>query len=122
MKHRPRYKSAIAAYDWFPADPSIQATLEEIVSNGRAVGVIVGLLESDGSRRMIAYGSAGPNALPIDGDELCDEAALAVSLDECVQRAVDPPHAFDAVLPSEDAHVRDDHFIHGRHVLSPFRS
>jgi len=60
----------------FESPTSIQVMLEEIVSSGRVVGVVVGLLDSDGSRQVMASGSAGPNALPLDGESVFEIGSI----------------------------------------------
>ncbi len=42
--------------------------LAELVPNPKIHGMVVGLLEPDGSRRVIAYGSAGPEGPPLDAE------------------------------------------------------
>ena len=49
----------------FPTDTGVQAILEARVEEGRATGIVVGLLEADGTRRFFAAGEAGPGARPL---------------------------------------------------------
>lgn len=49
----------------FPSDSAIRAILQQRVDSGRAVGLVVGLIEN-GRRRVVAVGSAG-NGRPVDG-------------------------------------------------------
>lgn len=57
--------AALAAH--FPADSVVRAILVERVEAGRAVGIVVGLLE-EGRTRVLAAGTAGgPGARPLDG-------------------------------------------------------
>ncbi|MEM9816789.1 MAG: serine hydrolase [Cyanobacteria bacterium P01_D01_bin.6] len=60
----------------FKSPTSIQAMLEAIVGNGRVVGVVVGLLDADGSRQVIAHGSAGSNALPLNGESVFEIGSI----------------------------------------------
>ncbi|MDX1640755.1 MAG: serine hydrolase domain-containing protein, partial [Balneolaceae bacterium] len=62
--------------NWFPADTTIQATLEKLVNEGRAVGIVVGLLDADGTRKVITCGRPGPNALPLDGDTVFEIGSI----------------------------------------------
>ena len=60
----------------FKSPTSIQAMLEAIVGNGRVVGVVVGLLDADGSRQVIAHGSAGSNAIPLNGESVFEIGSI----------------------------------------------
>jgi serine-type D-Ala-D-Ala carboxypeptidase/endopeptidase len=44
----------------FPPDSAIQALLEQRVSDGRAAGIVIGLIDADGSTRILSAGTAGP--------------------------------------------------------------
>ena len=44
----------------FPPDADILAMLKARVDEGRAAGLVVGVMEADGSARVVAYGEAGP--------------------------------------------------------------
>ena len=46
----------------FPADASIQALIQSRVDEERAVGIVVGVMEADGSTRVFAAGTPGPDA------------------------------------------------------------
>lgn len=60
----------------FPPDSTVRAMLEEVVSSGTAKGLVVGLLDPDGSRRVVAYGDPGPDALPFDGESVFDIGSM----------------------------------------------
>lgn len=49
----------------FPQDPAIREILQERVDAGGAVGIVVGLLEADGSMRTLKAGSAGVGEGPL---------------------------------------------------------
>jgi CubicO group peptidase (beta-lactamase class C family) len=49
----------------FPSDARVDSLIHGRVDEGRATGIVLGLLESDGSRRIFAYGDAGPGARPL---------------------------------------------------------
>ena len=49
----------------FPADEEIQTMLRYLVEDGETPGIVLGVLEADGSTRIVSYGSAGPNARPL---------------------------------------------------------
>jgi CubicO group peptidase (beta-lactamase class C family) len=49
----------------FPADEDLEVMLRFLVEDGETPGIVVGLLEADGSTRILSYGSAGPDAQPL---------------------------------------------------------
>ena len=46
----------------FPVDKDLELMLRYLVEDGMTPGIVVGLLEADGSTRVVSYGSAGPDA------------------------------------------------------------
>ena len=52
------------AQQHFPSDADIQALIQSRVDEGRAVGIVVGVMEADGSTRVFAAGEPGPGAQP----------------------------------------------------------
>jgi len=46
----------------FPPDDDLRLMLRFIVEDAGTPGVIVGVLEADGTSRVVSYGSAGPSA------------------------------------------------------------
>ncbi len=49
----------------FPADEDLEVMLRFLVEDGETPGIVVGLLEADGSTRILSYGSGGPDAQPL---------------------------------------------------------
>lgn len=49
----------------FPADDDLELMLRYLVEDGEAPGVVLGVVEADGSTRVVSYGSAGPDAGPV---------------------------------------------------------
>ena len=86
----------------FPPDAEIEALLQQRVDEGRAVGIVVGLMEADGSTRVLAAGEAGPGARPLSEHSVFEIGSITkaftgillaemvargeVSLDDPVQR------------------------------------
>ena len=63
-----RSEPTLSSPDYFPADSAVRSILRERVEAGKAAGYVVGLLEPDGSRRVIAFGTSdGPQSRPLDG-------------------------------------------------------
>ncbi len=53
---------------YFPPDSVVRGILRARVDAGAAAGLVVGLLDADGTRRIVAYGrSDGPGDRPLDG-------------------------------------------------------
>lgn len=67
---------AASAQQPFPPDSSLHATLARLVGAGRAAGVVVGLLEPDGSRRVVADGDPGPGGRPLDGESVFEIGSI----------------------------------------------
>jgi len=49
----------------FPADEDLELMLRYLVEDGEAKGIVIGLLDSDGSTRVVSYGSAGAGRPPL---------------------------------------------------------
>ena len=60
----------------FPSDSDVLELLRTRVEEGRATGLVVGLLEADGTRRIQAYGSAGPGALELGAETVFEIAPV----------------------------------------------
>jgi CubicO group peptidase (beta-lactamase class C family) len=56
--------SAVGAQQ-FPPDEDLKVMLRYLVEDGEAPGIVLGILEADGSTRIISHGSAGPNTRPL---------------------------------------------------------
>jgi len=61
-------KEEQGAQPHFPPDADIQALIQSRVDEGRAVGIVVGVMEADGSTRVFTAGDPGPDAQPF-GDQ-----------------------------------------------------
>jgi len=93
----------------FPPDEEIRALLAEVVPDTRSHGIILGLLEPDGSRRVIAYGSTGPSGAPLNAGSVLEIGSLSkvfigVLLADMIQRGeVELTEPIAGLLPP---HVR----------------
>lgn len=56
---------ATACAQHFPGSDALTELIQSRVDEGRAVGIVLGVLEADGSTRVASYGVAGPDARPL---------------------------------------------------------
>lgn len=49
----------------FPSNIELEQMLKFLVDDGETAGIILGILDADGSTRVVSYGSAGPEARPL---------------------------------------------------------
>jgi D-alanyl-D-alanine-carboxypeptidase/D-alanyl-D-alanine-endopeptidase len=49
----------------FPSDEDLTLMLRYLVEDGAAPGIVLGILEADGSTRVVSYGSGGPDTRPL---------------------------------------------------------
>ena len=61
----PAAPSAAEAGRYFPAPDDIRTTLRQLVEDGETPGVVLGLIETDGSTEIYHYGDGGPGARPL---------------------------------------------------------
>lgn len=89
----------------FPPDSTIRAMMRQCVASGRAPGVVVGLLDADGTRRVLTEGSAGPDR-PLSAHTVFEIGSItktftAVLLAEMSRRGeVRLEQPVDALLPT----------------------
>lgn len=57
--------SAAAAQRHFPPDDDLRVMLRYLVEDGETPGIVLGVLEADGSTRIVAHGSGGAGARPL---------------------------------------------------------
>jgi CubicO group peptidase (beta-lactamase class C family) len=60
---------------FFPGNEEIRRRLDERLARGGGVGIVVGLLEADGTRRYVAAGAAG-NGVPLDAHALFEIGSI----------------------------------------------
>lgn len=58
------------------SDSAIQAIMHQRVDSRDSSGIVVGLLDADGSRHVLAYGSADQGALPLDANSVFDIGSI----------------------------------------------
>jgi CubicO group peptidase (beta-lactamase class C family) len=65
-----------AAARSFPTDAEVLAIIKKRVEEKRSAGIVVGLLESNGTTRIVAYGDPGPGKLPLDGNSVFEIGSI----------------------------------------------
>ena len=56
---------AVAHAQHFPSDQDLMTLIQSRVDENRAVGIVLGVIEADGTTRIVSYGDAGPDARPL---------------------------------------------------------
>jgi len=88
MKHGVRIRAVVAGVlgalllahsalgqAFFPGNDEIRRRLDERLARGGGIGVVVGLLEADGTRRFVAAGTSG-NGVPLDEHALFEIGSI----------------------------------------------
>jgi serine-type D-Ala-D-Ala carboxypeptidase/endopeptidase len=96
----------LAAQVTFPSDSAVRTLMRDAVATGRAVGIVIGLLEADGTRRILSEGSSGVEGRPLDGHSVSEIGSITkvftgTLLAEMVQRGeVRLDGTVDSLLPT----------------------
>ncbi|MBT5875323.1 MAG: serine hydrolase, partial [Candidatus Latescibacteria bacterium] len=61
----------------FPPNADLLELIRTRVEEGRATGIVVGVLEADGTRRIQAFGTSGPGALPLDAETVFEIGSIS---------------------------------------------
>jgi len=65
-----------AAAQHFPDDAALREIIRTRVDEGRATGIVLGVLEADGTRRIVAYGDPGPGARPLGPESVFEIGSI----------------------------------------------
>jgi serine-type D-Ala-D-Ala carboxypeptidase/endopeptidase len=65
-----------AAQAPFPPDSTVQVLLQQLVNSHGVRGIVVGLLDENGTRHVIVRGDPGPGALPFDGESVFEIGSM----------------------------------------------
>jgi D-alanyl-D-alanine-carboxypeptidase/D-alanyl-D-alanine-endopeptidase len=60
----------------FPSDEDLTTLIQSRVDEGRAVGIVLGIIEADGSTRIVSYGDAGPTARPLSAQSVFEIGSI----------------------------------------------
>ena len=58
------------------SNAEIEALVRSRVEEDRAVGMVIGVLEADGSTRVVSYGEAGPGAQPLSSQSVFEIGSI----------------------------------------------
>lgn len=61
----------------FPTDSAVLAIIRQRVEEGRSKGIVVGLVESGGRTRVVAFGDPGPGKPPLDGNTVFEIGSIS---------------------------------------------
>jgi len=61
----------------FPDDAQLTEIIRTRVDEGRATGIVLGVLEADGTRRIVSYGDAGPGARPLGPESVFEIGSIS---------------------------------------------
>jgi CubicO group peptidase (beta-lactamase class C family) len=60
----------------FPSDAELLEIIRTRVEDDLAVGIVVGVIEADGTRRIQAYGDPGPGRMPLDAETVFEIGSI----------------------------------------------
>lgn len=66
-----------AAPSAFPDDAALLALIKARVDDGRAAGIVLGVMDADGSTRIVAYGDPGPGAQPLSANSVFEIGSIS---------------------------------------------
>lgn len=61
----------------FPSDSAVLSIIRQRVEEKRSAGIVVGLLESNGHTRVVAYGDPGPGQPALDGNSVFEIGSIS---------------------------------------------
>ena len=64
---------------FFPPDEEVREFVRPYVGNGQAKGIVVGLLEPDGTRRVLTFGEPGEGARPLGASSVFEIGSITKS-------------------------------------------
>lgn len=60
----------------FPSDADMLAMIKARVDEGRTAGIVLGVMDADGTARVVAYGDPGPDAKPLSRDTVFEIGSI----------------------------------------------
>lgn len=68
--------SVAARAQHFPSDEDLVSMIQSRIDEGRAVGIVIGLMEADGTTRVVSYGDAGSLARPLGAESVFEIGSI----------------------------------------------
>jgi CubicO group peptidase (beta-lactamase class C family) len=62
---------------FFPPDEAVRAFVQPYIDRRQAKGIVIGLVEPDGSRRVLIFGEAGEGARPLSANSVFEIGSIA---------------------------------------------
>ena len=62
---------------FLPSDEAVRELVRPYIDRGQAKGIVIGLVEPDGSRRVLTFGEAGEGARPLAASSVFETGSLA---------------------------------------------
>jgi len=75
----PAFSGRVEAQQQFPPDADLELMLRYLVEDLGVPGIVLGVLEADGTTRVVEYGNGGPEALPLGPLSLFDLGSVTKS-------------------------------------------
>ena len=69
--------SAIASQSTLPSDAESLAIIKQRVDDKRSAGIVVGVIDPDGRKRIVSYGDPGPGQPPLDGNTVFEIGSIS---------------------------------------------
>lgn len=60
-----------------PSDSDVYAIIKQRVDDKRSAGMVVGMIDRDGTTRVVAYGDPGPGQPPLDGNSVFEIGSIS---------------------------------------------
>jgi serine-type D-Ala-D-Ala carboxypeptidase/endopeptidase len=68
--------SPAVAQNAFPPDADLLAMIKARVDDGRASGIVLGVMDENGKTRVVAYGDPGPDAAPLSANSVFEIGSI----------------------------------------------
>jgi D-alanyl-D-alanine-carboxypeptidase/D-alanyl-D-alanine-endopeptidase len=71
------FAPTLAAQAPLPSDSAVLAIIKERVTDKRSAGIVIGMIEPSGRKRIVAYGDPGPAKLPLDSNSVFEIGSIS---------------------------------------------
>src|SRR4051812_40479479 len=77
VAQQPVVSAPASAQSALPSDADILAIIKQRVDDKRSAGIVVGVIDADGRRRIVSYGDAGAGQPPLDGNSVFEIGSIS---------------------------------------------